>query len=193
MGLTDTPPGHVPRWVVPVSGVLLITGTLLWDMAYVLISIRSLRTKSYGVPLLALAINLSWELVYASYVSEHPLERLGFAVWLLLDIPLVYVTIKNARYEWAHAPLVAHNIGAILTLMVGVGYAGNYAVASWWLSAPGTGYGDKTGKWWAGAEGFDCTELAFWTAGLAQFAHVTGSLAMLLARGHSGGTSYVIW
>ncbi|KAK1623336.1 integral membrane protein [Colletotrichum phormii] len=139
-------------------------------------SIRSHRTKSYGMPLFALALNLSWELIYAARVAEHPLERLGFLVWLLLDVPLVYTTLKNAKYEWRHAPLVAQNIGAILAVMVALGAAANYA-----------------SKWWAGREGFDCTELAFWTAGLAQFAVGTGCLAMLLVRGHSGGTSYAIW
>ncbi|KAK1710641.1 hypothetical protein BDP67DRAFT_407195 [Colletotrichum lupini] len=193
MGLTDTPPPHVPSWVVPASGALLITGAIFWDMCYVLMSIRSHRTKSYGMPLFALALNLSWELIYAARVAEHPLERLGFLVWLLLDVPLVYTTLKNAKHEWRHAPLVAKNIGAILAIMVALGCAANYAVAEWWLSAPGTGHGDKSGKWWAGREGFDCTELAFWTAGLAQFALGTGCLAMLLVRGHSGGASYAIW
>ncbi|KXH61169.1 integral membrane protein [Colletotrichum nymphaeae SA-01] len=193
MGLTDTPPPHVPSWVVPTSGALLITGAIFWDMCYVLMSIRSHRTKSYGMPLFALALNLSWELIYAVRVAEHPLERLGFLVWLLLDVPLVYTTLKNAKHEWRHAPLVANNIGAFLAIMVALGCVGNYAVADWWLSAPGTGYGDKSGKWWAGREGFDCTELAFWTAGLAQFALGTGCLAMLLVRGHSGGASYAIW
>ncbi|KAF4780663.1 hypothetical protein HER10_EVM0000698 [Colletotrichum scovillei] len=193
MGLTDTPPPHVPSWVVPASGALLITGAIFWDMCYVLMSIRSHRTKSYGMPLFALALNLSWELIYAVRVAEHPFERLGFLVWLLLDVPLVYTTLKNAKHEWRHAPLVANNIGAFLAIMVALGCAGNYAVADWWLSAPGTGYGDKSGKWWAGREGFDCTELAFWTAGLAQFALGTGCLAMLLVRGHSGGASYAIW
>ncbi|KAK1470838.1 hypothetical protein CCUS01_00956, partial [Colletotrichum cuscutae] len=192
MGLTDTPPPHVPSWVVPASGALLITGAIFWDMCYVLMSIRSHRTKSYGMPLFALALNLSWELIYAARVAEHPLERLGFLVWLLLDVPLVYTTLKNAKHEWRHAPLVAKNIGAILAIMVALGCAANYAVAEWWLSAPGTGHGDKSGKWWAGREGFDCTELAFWTAGLAQFALGTGCLAMLLVRGHSGGASYAI-
>ncbi|KXH48436.1 integral membrane protein [Colletotrichum simmondsii] len=193
MGLTDTPPPHVPSWVVPTSGALLITGAIFWDMCYVLMSIRSHRTKSYGMPLFALALNLSWELIYAARVAEHPLERLGFLAWLLLDVPLVYTTLKNAKHEWRHAPLVAENIGVILAIMVALGCAANYAAADWWLSAPGAGYGDKSGKWWAGREGFDCTELAFWTAGLAQFALGTGCLAMLLVRSHSGGASYAIW
>jgi hypothetical protein len=55
------------------------------------------------------------------------------------------------------------------------------------------GSGDKTGKWWRGREGYDTTELAFWSAGFAQLVSSACGLAMLVVRGHSGGTSYTIW
>src|SRR6478735_4648090 len=121
MGFTDTPPPHVPSWVVPASTALLTIGALGWDLSYILMVRRSLATKSYSMPLLALAANVSWEMVYALYVAEHPLERLGFTAWLCLDIPVIYTTVKAARHEWEHAPLVARNLTPILAAMVAVG------------------------------------------------------------------------
>jgi hypothetical protein len=193
MGSSDIPPAGVPDWVVPASTGLLGLGVLFWDATYILMTLRSLRSKSYGMPLLALALNVSWEIIFAFYVAEMPLEKAGFAVWLLLDVGLVYTTIVFAPHEWHANPWIAHWIAWIFTLMVAVGCAGQWTFATWWLATPGVGHGDKAGKWFRGVEGFDTTELAYWAAGVAQVAGSVGSLAMLLVRGHSGGTSYSIW
>ncbi|CRK38125.1 hypothetical protein BN1723_004366 [Verticillium longisporum] len=193
MGLVDVSPPHIPSWVVPTSFALLAAGALCWDATYVLLAFRSRRTHSYGMPLLALALNISWEIIFAIGIAEQPLERIGFLAWLLLDIPILQATIRAAPREFSHAPLVACNIVPILASMVVVGCAGNAAFAYWFFAVPGRGSGDKAGKWWRGAEGYDCTELAFWTAGIAQLTVSAGCLAMLVERGHSGGTSYAIW
>jgi hypothetical protein len=193
MGSSDIPPAHCPSWLIPASTVLLGIGVVFWDLTYILMTLRSFKTKSYGMPILALALNISWEIIYWLYVSEMPLERAGFAFWLFLDIGLVYTTVKFGHHEWVHAPFVARNLVLILVVMTAIGLVGNYAFAFWWLSSPGRGTGDKTGKFRYGVEGQDCTELAFWTAAVLQLPASAGSLAMLLVREHSGGTSYAIW
>lgn len=194
MGSNDIAPDHVPSWVVPVSTMALGIGGLCWDITYILMALRNFKTKSYGMPLLGLAINVTWEMIYGLYVAEAPFETAGIVVWLILDIPLVYTTIKFAPYDWERSsPWVGRNIVPILASMMTVCLAGNLAFISWWLSEPGRGHGDKTGKWYFGKDCYDSTELAFWSAGVAQVVASLGSLAMLLVRGHSGGTSYAIW
>lgn len=194
MGSSDVAPDHVPDWVVPLSTVMLGLGVISWDMTYILMTLRSLHTKSYGMPLLGLALNVSWEIVYACYVCEAPLETAGFAIWLLLDLGLLYTTVKFAPYEWEQSsPWVGRHVASILAVMTAVGCVGHFAFVSWWLSAPGIGHGDKSGKWYFGQDKYDTTEMAFWSAGVAQLVASVGSLAMLLVRGHSGGTSYSIW
>lgn len=194
MGSNDVPPAHCPSWVVPTSTALLGIGVLFWDATYILMTRRALATKTYGMPLLALALNVSWELVYAFYVSEMILEKLGFAFWLLLDIGLIYTTVRFGPEAWRHTnPWVGRNIGWLFALMTAVGCVGHYAFAAWWMSEPHRGSGDKTGKFWAGQDAYDATEVAFWSAAVCQLAGSAGSLAMLIIRGHSGGTSYLIW
>ncbi|KAI1862364.1 uncharacterized protein JN550_010226 [Neoarthrinium moseri] len=169
-------------------------GVLFWDLAYILMTRRSLKTRSYGMPILGLAINVAWEVIYGFYVAEIWLEKLGFIFWLLLDLGLVYTTIRFAPEDWATtSPWVGRNITYILASMLLVGCWGHLAFASWWLESPGTGFGSKAGKWWRGQEGFDTTELAYWSAGVSQMVLSAASLAMLMVRGHSGGTSYAIW
>lgn len=191
MGQTDIPPPHCPPWLIPASTVLLALGILLWLLTYILMTPRSLSTKSSPIPLLALSVNLSWEIIFALYVTEHILERAGFVLWLLFDVAIIHVTLRAAPYE--RPPFLARNLGTVLAAMVGVGCLAQWTVVVWWVEVPGRGHGDKRGKWWGGVEGIDTTELAYWTAGVAQVLGSGLSLGDLVRRGHSGGTSYGIW
>jgi len=157
MGHTDIPPPDRPEWLVPLSTVLLGIGVVLWLVSYVLMTLRSVATSSYPTPLLALAINLSWELTFVSYVCEVNFERFGFFLWLLFDIPLVWVTLRPAarRNEWSTSPFVARHLGSILAIMTAIGVVVQLAIVKWWLEVPGRGHGDKTGKSWYGMPGRD--------------------------------------
>ncbi len=194
MGSSDVPPPGAPGWLIPGQTGLLGIGVLFWDATYILMTLRSIKTKSYGMPLLALAINVSWELIFVFYVGEEPIEIFGFLVWLLLDLGLVFTTVKHGPEDWkSTSPWVGRNISWILAGMVAVGCLGQYSFVLWWLAEPNRGTGQKQGKWWGGQEGFDTTELAFWLAAGAQLFASAGSMAMLVVRGHSGGTGYLIW
>lgn len=192
MGSNDTPPPHVPAFLIPLSTAVLGAGVLLWDITYVLMTLRGIRTRSSSMPLLALATNISWEILYGFYIADPLLDKIGFGFWLVLDLGLIYCTVAYAPLDWRGSPRIGEHMGLILTLMTAVGLWGHWAFASWWLEVPHRN-GDKTGKWWRGQEGYDVTEAAFWAAAVPQLMINAGSIAMLLSRGHSGGTSYAIW
>ncbi|KAI1816440.1 hypothetical protein GGS20DRAFT_538350 [Poronia punctata] len=194
MGSSDVPPAHAPEWLILASAACLGVGILFWDIAYILMTRRSLQTRSYALPLAGLAVNVSWEIVYGFYVAEAAFERAGFILWLFLDLGVIYTTVRFAPEDWeGTSKFVGRNISWILGLMILLGCWGHMAFITWFLSEPGRGSGDKAGKWWRGREGYDTTELAFWSAGFAQLVGSACSLAMLIVRGHSGGTSYKIW
>ncbi|KAK0630398.1 hypothetical protein B0T17DRAFT_616058 [Bombardia bombarda] len=195
MGSTDIPPDHCPWWLVPLHTAVLGFGVLLWDAAYILMTRRALATKSYGMPLMSLAMNVSCDTVYAFYVCEALLETVGYSIWLYLNAGLVYTTVRFGSEDWkTTSPWVGRNIGWLLALMTAIGCVGHYAFAAWWLAEPGRGgSGNKEGKWWYGQDGLDTSEMGFWSSGVCQIALSAGSVAMLLVRGHSGGTSYAIW
>ncbi|KAK4187788.1 hypothetical protein QBC35DRAFT_220054 [Podospora australis] len=191
MGSQDVAPAHTPPWVVPLHSTLLSIAFLLWSATYILMTRRSLVTKSYGMPLVALATNVSWEIVNLFYVCTMPLEQVGLSMWLVLDIGLVYTTVKFGPQEWRTSnPWIGRNIAWILTVLTAVGFICHYSFSAWWLLEPQS---SKKGKWWRGREGFDITELAFWSSGISMVITSWLSLFMLINRGHSGGTGYVIW
>ncbi|KAH8174904.1 PaxB protein [Sarocladium implicatum] len=189
----DTPPPGTPDWVMPIFAGLSCLGVGCWLVAYVLMARRSLATNATAVPLLVLGLNLAWEVVFAFYVADGPLDRIGFGLWFIIDIPLVWSTLRTIPKSFAGQPFVRKWARTILfaSFLTGTCAFGYYA--RWWLASPGTGSGDKTGKRWNGIEGRDSSELCFWTAAPLQLLGSLGSVSMLMQRGHSGGTSYTIW
>lgn len=190
MGSNDVPPPHVPSHVVPTCNLLLQTGGGLWTLCYVLYVRESFRSRSYGMPLFALALNLAWEVVYALYVAESPLEQCVFTVWLVIDCGMVYGMVKYTKYEWSHAPAIACRIGGIFAVMAVGAILGHWTFAKWWIE---NAIGKREGKFYRGVVGPDTTELGFWSAALCQVHLSAASLCQLVVRQHSGGVSWAIW
>ncbi|KAF7517723.1 hypothetical protein G7054_g13709 [Neopestalotiopsis clavispora] len=194
MGSLDVPPDHAPSWLIPLSTVLLGLGVVCWDLTYIFTIRRSLATKSYGLPAAALVVNITWEVIYGWYVSEAWLERAGFTVWFLLNFGCAWTTVRFAPLDWAHtSPWVGRHMAGLMAGLAVVCLWGHWSFVSWWLAEPHRGFGDKTGKWYFGRDGYDTTELAFWSAAVAGLLTSACGVAMLINRGHSGGTDYKIW
>jgi hypothetical protein len=178
---------------MPTFAGIMCASVGLWLIAYVLMAQRSLATNATSTPLMMLGLNLAWEAVFAFYVADGPLDRFGFACWFIVDIPLVWSTLRTIPKSFESQPLVKRHANAILaaSFLFGLAAFGWYSV--WWLESPGTGYGDKMGKGWKDRSQRDTTELSFWTATPIQLGGSVGFVAMVLQRGHSGGHSYAIW
>lgn len=193
MGSSDIAPPTAPVWLVDVSTACLGLGVFFWLIAYVFMVRRSLATGYTAVPIAALGVNLAWEAVWVAYVTDSRLELVGFAAWLLLDLPVVYSTLRTARRSFMRRSLVGSYPGITLASVFIVSAVVYALFARWWLAVPHRGFGDKTGKTWRGIEYRDTTELSWWTAGFAQALCSVTALTMLLSRGHSGGQGYKIW
>ena len=79
---------------------LVSLGNLLWVVAYILIIRKGMRDRAYGVPLVAIALNFTWEIYYTLI---HPVPGAAFrvigALWLLLDVLIVYQLLRFGREE----------------------------------------------------------------------------------------------
>ncbi|KAK4203559.1 hypothetical protein QBC40DRAFT_274519 [Triangularia verruculosa] len=190
MGSNDVPPPHVPAHVVPMCNLFLQAGGGLWTLSYILMVRESFKSRSYGMPLFAVALNFAWETVYALYVAESPLEKSVFSIWMVLDCGMVYGMMKFAKHEWKHAPSVANNIVPIFAVMTLVATAGHWTFAKWWID---NDMGRREGKFYRGVVGPDTTELGYWSAMVCQVYLSSSSLCQLVVRQHSGGVSWSIW
>ena len=76
-------------------------GVAFWLSAYVGIIWRGFKDRSYGMPLVALALNFSWEFIYSFLYPPVPaIARFGVLAWLFLDIPIAFQCLVYSRDEF---------------------------------------------------------------------------------------------
>lgn len=80
--------------------VLMDGGGLFWSMAYILIIIRGLKDKTYGMPLFALCANISWEFIFSFIIpNTKPQLYINYS-WIILDIFIMMEFLKFGKHEF---------------------------------------------------------------------------------------------
>jgi hypothetical protein len=95
--IDSTNPGYNPWTWFNLVGA---SGCALWIVAYVIIYSRARRDRTYGLPLVAVCLNFTWE-VLAVFIWPNPvpLWRWFDRGWLLFDLLLVQQVLKYGRKE----------------------------------------------------------------------------------------------
>lgn len=188
----DVLPPHVDPSIRTFNDAFLGTGGIGYTICYILMTRQSIRDRTYAMPLFTLALNFAWELIFALFVAVEGRELGIFTVWMIIDLGLVYALVKYGANEWEHAPIVGRHIGKIFTVMLAWWCVVLYAVSAWWID-PVNPVNPKEGKAYKGVKGIDTDELGYWTALIAQVVLSFMSLAQIVVRQNSGGSSYGIW
>ena len=86
-----------------VQFLLLLSG-ICWTIAYIELIRAGFKDKMYGMPVFALALNISWEGLY-SYIdlksnSANVQTWINLA-WFILDIVIVYTYLKFGKKEFS--------------------------------------------------------------------------------------------
>ena len=66
--------------------ILQLGCALFWVLAYILIILRSFKDKSYGMPLVALCANISWEFIFSFILPLPAPQRYIVILWFGLDL-----------------------------------------------------------------------------------------------------------
>ncbi|KAH7090997.1 hypothetical protein BKA62DRAFT_776345 [Auriculariales sp. MPI-PUGE-AT-0066] len=160
----ELPPGNIPALVLLLSDQILKATGILWTIAYLLF-IWSSSAISIGIPIVSLASNLAWYFVVVGYVFEDPLERSILFTLALIDLPLVYYTVKHGPNEWKHAPVVQRKLFSILTALIFTSIGVEYSFSRYWIENK---LGSERGTTYRGfTSAADINELAFWSGSLA--------------------------
>ncbi len=133
----EIPRGDLPLGILTntILQNLTVLGDLFWLVAYLLIIVRCFRQRTYGIPLLAVAMNFSWEVQYT--LVRPPLcddgrldvVKLAFFLgWLLLDLLIVWQVIRYGRKEQA-IPAIQHNFFPVLAATFAYCWMGHVAWA----------------------------------------------------------------
>jgi hypothetical protein len=105
-----------------------LAGGLLWIVTYALVIRIGFRQRTYAIPMLAVALNVGWEIVYGVlYPPESTALRLVHALWLLLDLIILYQLYRFGRGEQTQR-LIARYFHSILAGMLVLALVGHLLV-----------------------------------------------------------------
>lgn len=90
----------------------LVVGSLLWTVTYLLIVRAGFKHKTYGIPMVALALNITWEFIFAADCPGMPTSG-GVSIcpstnamgkfisysWFFIDLLLLYTLLRWGRKE----------------------------------------------------------------------------------------------
>ncbi|KAK2029115.1 hypothetical protein LX32DRAFT_719218 [Colletotrichum zoysiae] len=160
-----------PLYFLQVQDSLILSVSFFWTIAYVLYIRQGLRDKSYGMPLFALCANIAWEFLFGVVMPTSAAQVVAFVPWLIIDIGIIYTTWKYGPQEWKHSPIVARNLGWILSL----------------------GVVTMIGAFWAFINTVGIDPASFYLGYSDQLLISCTSLAQLLRRDSTAGHSWGIW
>ncbi|OCL25379.1 hypothetical protein U472_13590 [Orenia metallireducens] len=63
---------------------------LFWSLTYLLIIVKGFHDRTYGMPILAICANISWEFIF-SFIIPHPSPQLYInIIWFILDSIILF-------------------------------------------------------------------------------------------------------
>src|SRR5262249_17979645 len=93
------------RWdawdkTTPATTVAGIVADVLWMLAYIFAIRAGFHDHSYGVPMLAVCLNFSWEFVFSIIIRPESKLRLTLTLlWLAIDTVILYQLVRWGKAE----------------------------------------------------------------------------------------------
>jgi hypothetical protein len=84
--------------------LLLVGSGVLWTITYFLIIRRGILDHTYGMPLVALCANLSWEFIFSFVFPHGPVQRPVNIVWFSCDLIIFYQLLRYGPCEFPRLP-----------------------------------------------------------------------------------------
>jgi hypothetical protein len=96
---------------------------IFWLATYLGIIWRGFKDRSYGMPLMALGMNISWECLFSFVYPPMPaLAKYCVRAWFLLDIPIAMQCLLYSRNEFKHT-LAKEYAHIVFTVTMGICFA----------------------------------------------------------------------
>jgi len=102
-------------------------GAACWVAAYVLVIIRCHKQATYGVPLVAICLNFTWELMDSFFLPDPvPLWVAIDRAWLLVDLAILSQLFRYGKREQVW-PEVQKTFPVLVTVLLVLAFFGQYA------------------------------------------------------------------
>jgi hypothetical protein len=119
--------------------VLSLIMTVAWVMVYILMIRRGFKDKSYGMPIAALCLNISWEFHYTFLAQIEPAYRVANGFFFLFDAAVLYTCFRFGKEDcdWS---IFKNNF---VPFVIGI-LAGSFVVQQCFIRAFNDTYGTLT-------------------------------------------------
>lgn len=96
---------------------------LAWTITYIALVYRGFKDKSYGMPLVPLALNFAWELVFSIIYPPAATGLAGIAVnaiWMICDLGIIFTYFRygyryfSDRYRVSKPAWMAYSVFAFI-------------------------------------------------------------------------------
>jgi len=96
---------------------MLTIGGIFWILTYIFIISKGFRDKTYGMPIIALCANISWEFIFSFLLPHSPPQLFINYLWFGLDIIIVFQFFKYYKNEFPTlSPLKIYSVFGLLTI-----------------------------------------------------------------------------
>src|SRR5262245_7409702 len=80
--------------------IILTVGGIFWILTYVFIIFKGSKDKTYGMPLIALCANISWEFIFSFILPSSAPQLFINYLWFGLDCVIVYQFFRYYKNEF---------------------------------------------------------------------------------------------
>jgi len=108
----------------PLTIALSIIADVLWMLAYIFTIRAGFRDHTYGFPLVAVCLNISWEFVFSLVIRpKSKLRMILTLLWLALDLVILFQLLRWGAADQLPA-IQAHFVPVVLgtLLLAGIGH-----------------------------------------------------------------------
>jgi len=115
---------EVPIWALT-SGVL---GCVLWGAAYLIVIVTCFRQKTYGIPLAAICMNITWELLSVFFweaVRREPAFHYADIAWLAMDLVIISQLLLYGREQQTIRQIQRHFYPVVAGTLI-LAFVGQY-------------------------------------------------------------------
>jgi hypothetical protein len=95
---------------------LMLGAGVFWTVTYLLIIRRSFLDRTYGMPLVALCANISWEFLFSFVYPQSTIQQIINLIWFVLDVVILTQLLRYGLSEFANLPKRAFYMVVCLAL-----------------------------------------------------------------------------
>jgi hypothetical protein len=107
---------------------IMMVGGLFWSATYILIIRRGFKEKTFGMPMVALCANISWEAIFAFFMPHDAPQLYVNYIWFSLDAVIVFQFLKYGKKEfpniskWQFFAIFGLGISIAIPMILAINY-----------------------------------------------------------------------